>query len=58
MTRQIQNEIQKKALCDAAKNAVLPRFPRRVTHALILFEKDYFSVSHNANLPIPRVVNE
>ena len=38
MTRQIQNEIQKTALCDAAKNAVLPRFPRRVTHALIPFE--------------------
>ena len=33
MTRKIQNEIQKMALCDAAKNAVLPRFPRRVTHA-------------------------
>lgn len=45
MTRKIQNEIQKTALCDAAKNAVLPRFPRRVTHASYpVRERLFFSV--------------
>lgn len=52
MTRQIQNEIQKTALCDAAKNAVLPRFPRRVTHALIPFGKHCFPMRQAHNFQI------
>lgn len=55
MTTTIQNEIQKTALCDAAKNAVLPRFPRLVTQALILFEKHQTTTPIKAEFPNSKV---